>query len=304
MAIFYQQSGKRGEVDFLKTIATQEGALRFFTVPELRDLYGYDTPPEALLNVSSGGGFQVWGVPSGARRVIAGLQPGDIMLLIGQLSPHALDYARFFYAGKITHIVPGEQFDLSRKLWGDGGFPIIFFMQGGLIDYAWRDFTNDFGLSPNYYVAGQTMRLKPERLDASPYGHQDAFAERLGLGAETLRFTHPVLPDQLGFEEGARSLRSHVALERSKELIKEFKAQLADFSCSICGFDFERTYGTIGSRFIEAHHVEPLAQRGVGLTKPEDLIGVCANCHRMLHRKWPSTDVGALKAMFAENKKQ
>lgn len=56
--------------------------------------------------------------------------------------------------------------------------------------------------------------------------------------------------------------------------------------CNICGFDFEKTYGDLGKAFIEVHHIRPLAtlDQEVVVDPEKDLICVCSNCHRMLHR--------------------
>lgn len=88
--------------------------------------------------------------------------------------------------------------------------------------------------------------------------------------------------------EGRSLLRRHVTKERSAKLIRAFKAQLTDYSCTVCGFSFQRAYGTLGAGFIEAHHTTPIAT----LTEQtkmsvSDLIAVCSNCHRMLHRSNP-----------------
>ncbi|WP_156956806.1 HNH endonuclease [Sphingomonas astaxanthinifaciens] len=85
--------------------------------------------------------------------------------------------------------------------------------------------------------------------------------------------------------EGALKLRQHLRRERSKKLVSDFKAQLEDFRCSVCKFDFEAKYGKIGAGFIEAHHIIPVAMIEPGVaTKLSDLVAVCSNCHRMLHR--------------------
>lgn len=57
--------------------------------------------------------------------------------------------------------------------------------------------------------------------------------------------------------------------------------------CMACGFDFEKVYGERGKDYIEVHHVIPLASRNeeVKINPKTDLIVVCANCHRMIHRK-------------------
>nr|WP_251132534.1 MULTISPECIES: HNH endonuclease [unclassified Exiguobacterium] len=57
--------------------------------------------------------------------------------------------------------------------------------------------------------------------------------------------------------------------------------------CKACGFDFEAVYGERGKEYIEIHHIQQLS----GLEEPAeinprtDLIPLCANCHRMIHRK-------------------
>lgn len=52
-----------------------------------------------------------------------------------------------------------------------------------------------------------------------------------------------------------------------------------------CGFGFEKAYGPLGKDFIEVHHVVPLSEAGRVNTDPlTDLIVLCANCHRMVHR--------------------
>ncbi|WP_308114324.1 HNH endonuclease [Streptomyces brasiliscabiei] len=38
---------------------------------------------------------------------------------------------------------------------------------------------------------------------------------------------------------------------------------------------------------MECHHVIPLHEAGEGQTKLIDLALVCANCHRMIHRRAP-----------------
>jgi predicted HNH restriction endonuclease len=85
--------------------------------------------------------------------------------------------------------------------------------------------------------------------------------------------------------EGRLRLRQHFRRERSRALIDAFKESLNDFSCRVCGFDFEATYGDLGHAFIEAHHTVPVATLEPGVpTKLSDLVAVCSNCHRMLHR--------------------
>ena len=58
-------------------------------------------------------------------------------------------------------------------------------------------------------------------------------------------------------------------------------------TCKVCGFNFEKRYGILGADFIEVHHKIPLSSLSeeIEINPVEDLIPVCSNCHRMLHRK-------------------
>lgn len=110
--------------------------------------------------------------------------------------------------------------------------------------------------------------------------------------------------DEKWFIEGSAKLVQHIKKERSRELVKHFKESLEDYSCSICGFSFEEMYGQIGSGFIEAHHVKPIST----LTEEtkillDDLIAVCPNCHRMLHKFNPPLSDEKLKTIIKNNKK-
>lgn len=57
--------------------------------------------------------------------------------------------------------------------------------------------------------------------------------------------------------------------------------------CCVCGFDFEKFYGELGKNYIEVHHIVPLNKvaENTPINPKFDLICVCSNCHRMLHRK-------------------
>ncbi len=71
-------------------------------------------------------------------------------------------------------------------------------------------------------------------------------------------------------------------------------------TCSVCDFNFEKTYGEIGEGFIHVHHLKPLAEVGKGykLNPIEDLRPVCPNCHAMLHQRKPSYSIEELKAII------
>ena len=74
--------------------------------------------------------------------------------------------------------------------------------------------------------------------------------------------------------------------ERNPENRKE-AIRIHGCKCQVCGFDFEKTYGDLGKGYIEVHHTKQLYSLDEEMVvNPEtDLVCVCANCHRMLHRK-------------------
>lgn len=72
------------------------------------------------------------------------------------------------------------------------------------------------------------------------------------------------------------------------------------YSCVICNFNFGEFYGQIGEEFIEVHHLKPVSERGGEyLVNPiEDLRPVCANCHRMLHKRREPLAIEELRALM------
>jgi 5-methylcytosine-specific restriction protein A len=58
--------------------------------------------------------------------------------------------------------------------------------------------------------------------------------------------------------------------------------------CKVCEFDFQEYYGKWGEGYIEVHHIQALSENKgneVSVNPETDLIVLCANCHRMIHRK-------------------
>lgn len=72
------------------------------------------------------------------------------------------------------------------------------------------------------------------------------------------------------------------------------------YNCAVCGFNFEQVYGALGSRYIEVHHLNQVADIGEEyLIDPiRDLRPVCANCHRILHKTRPPFSIQELKNGF------
>ena len=96
--------------------------------------------------------------------------------------------------------------------------------------------------------------------------------------------------DEQGVLEGQERtiLRLHKFKERNPEIIGRAKDKAKSENklfCEVCLFNFETQFPELGIGFIECHHKQHIAKGGVRETKIEDLAIVCANCHRMLHKK-------------------
>ena len=93
--------------------------------------------------------------------------------------------------------------------------------------------------------------------------------------------------DEESYTEGGRKVYISARAERNVKLrIKAIK--LHGTSCMACGFDFGKTYGIWGEGFVEVHHLIPLGNETVRervTNVAKDLVVLCANCHRMVHRK-------------------
>lgn len=94
------------------------------------------------------------------------------------------------------------------------------------------------------------------------------------------------------FEEGKQVLKKHLKRERNSRLIKEAKKnfinQHGSLHCEACDFNFKDKYNIADVEFIEAHHLKPISELKEGeKTKIEDIVMLCPNCHRMIHKYRP-----------------
>ncbi|WP_369281118.1 HNH endonuclease [Streptomyces sp. AC04842] len=131
---------------------------------------------------------------------------------------------------------------------------------------------------------------------------------RQGLATGELQSLAPTedeeFEDDYSAPEGRLLMRRHRARERNKGLRKKKIASVlqrgGSLACEACGFDFEEVYGDRGAGYIECHHVVPLHEAEEGRTKLTDLALICANCHRMIHRRAPWPTPSELRASIEQ----
>jgi 5-methylcytosine-specific restriction protein A len=87
--------------------------------------------------------------------------------------------------------------------------------------------------------------------------------------------------------EGRERLFISRRRERDPRLRKK-AIEIHGVNCKACGFNFGKSYGEWGEGFIEIHHAKPIAtysSEGDETNVDTDLIPLCSNCHRMVHRR-------------------
>ena len=164
--------------------------------------------------------------------------------------------------------------------------------------------------SPNWQA---TVRREIESAssDSQAYlGIKDIFysVEGLGKGHWGLRNFTPndnkvdLTDDDAGFKEGKKLLRKHICRERNPKVIKiakeKFLAKHGKLYCEACGFRFTDKYD-IADEFIEGHHIIPISELPEDAeTKPEEIVMLCSNCHRVIHKKRPWLKRHELNKLF------
>lgn len=150
MTVYYQHIGERLSArDFPRSLGTPTNGLKRFQFKDAEEFLQHLNPLE-IADIKSKTqqlaptGFQIWGIPSGAQRVVTNMQTGDYLML--------LESTDFTYCGQVIHRVSDLCHDLSYDIWGEQRFPIIIFLQGELISYGWDEFVEDFSFAPNYHM--------------------------------------------------------------------------------------------------------------------------------------------------------
>lgn len=101
--------------------------------------------------------------------------------------------------------------------------------------------------------------------------------------------------------EGAKTEVLQNVYERSPEARKAC-LETHGYACSVCNFDFEKSFGDFAKGYIHVHHLVRMADR----PKPfvidgsKEMVPVCPNCHAMIHKKIPPFSIEEMKAKINE----
>ena len=157
-------------------------------------------------------------------------------------------------------------------------------------------------LDPQYEGAGLTSASAKDKEVFETYAADtEELSEAATVIREVISSTEPIPiidepeDQEHSVIEGKLLTRTHRSRERNASIIKKKKDSVlkakGKLACEACGFDFSEVYGEHGEGFIECHHTVPVSQLHPGQsTKLSELVLLCSNCHRMVHRgkKWLS----------------
>lgn len=112
-----------------------------------------------------------------------------------------------------------------------------------------------------------------------------------------------IYPDEIDYartyKEGAVKKVTVNAYERNSKARQECIDRYGTVCC-ICGFDFEKTYGSNARGIIHVHHIRPLSEIGqeYNVSAIDDLRPVCPNCHTVIHSKFPAYSIEQVREML------
>jgi 5-methylcytosine-specific restriction protein A len=136
---------------------------------------------------------------------------------------------------------------------------------------------------------------EPDRL------HQSASVIRQAIDAGDVEIIDDDQDDDYEAAEGKVLTALHHRRGRNRTIVRRRKEnalkETGELRCEGCEMTFEERYGDVGQGFIEVHHTRPVHELRPGdKTTLADLVLVCANCHRMIHRRRPWLTMGELRA--------
>ncbi|WP_197713337.1 HNH endonuclease [Moritella yayanosii] len=167
-------------------------------------------------------------------------------------------------------------------------------------EFFLRQILNDFGMAS----FTKSLRLVSEHVtyyNSLGHGRQvqtQKLVEDLIIEF-SINIDEHIFPDEIddaSIVEGAKTKVLVNTYERSRKA-RSLCIEHYGVSCFVCDFNFENTYGSIGTGFIHVHHILDIAEIGKEyIVEPiKDLRPVCPNCHSMLHRTKPALSISALK---------
>lgn len=174
--------------------------------------------------------------------------------------------------------------------------------------------SNFLAIDPTYHGKGMESYSKLDKVIFFEFNNNRAQLRRIAnairnavsntsLNLKLYRISDEAEEQDYVFSEGKVLYKLHKYRERDSGLVLKKKTvhfkKYGALDCEACDFNFKVRYGDLGAGYIECHHKTPLSQYdGSSGTTLADLVLVCSNCHRMLHRQLNTLSVEGLKEVL------
>lgn len=250
----------------------------------------------------------VWGVHDSKKSTILNVKKGEMVMFVHAISwltangPMPDGFSRVKNAsdfkGLVRRIVFGRVtrsfYETIDEVWPDAPYPNRFDFE------IVREHTDNVFFGAEFY---DENIVEAVRYSAC---HQGAISKVATEYNSIEEIEKPFMFEEsakYSVFEGQEIYRVHKTYERNSKIIEDKKCSVLEkkkkLECEVCKMDFHAVYGEHGKGFSECHHINPLAFReGEQETKPEDLVILCANCHRMIHRKKQWLTVDELRRVY------
>lgn len=165
-------------------------------------------------------------------------------------------------------------------------FPAALFDANGYLFFDSEDFYLN---SPYIRIAKQISVTKPGISAVPGYVRMAPSDPLVGVDLDI---------HELEASEGTARLVLHLRRERDQGLVRAKRKHAGSSSCEVCCFSFERTYGNSANGYCEVHHLVPLSESKAGTkTRLKDLALLCANCHRVVHLRYPPYSLEEVRSL-------
>ncbi|NFU40199.1 HNH endonuclease [Clostridium sporogenes] len=179
-----------------------------------------------------------------------------------------------------------------------------------------KDRSNSFKFSNEgeykFYILGESLEL-PKAVSLPKQNNHAYFTiSEMYSGKDIVERSNKdiVIEDENGTVEDANFSEGKLVSVKVNKYERSPKAREKclehhGYKCSVCGFNFEEFYGSIGKEVIEVHHKKALYEikESYVVDPINDLIPVCSNCHTIIHHRNPKFEIDELKSLINKKNK-
>lgn len=270
--------------------------------------------PHSRINFPIGMNNGIWGVHESKKKTVIDVKEGDVVAFIysiswlkaegtppkgfSRVSKDNLDLFRGVVQSITFGKVTKAYYESHDSVWPDDIYPHRFEFEitnkyEGNVFFGTEFFSDEFVEAVRYSACTQGSVTRAENIK-----HLN------DIQPKEIQTTYSI--SEKSVYEGQPIYRLHKSRERDSDLTRRKKNMVlsttGNLTCEVCDIDFQKTYGELGYGFAECHHKNPLSFRTENQeTRLDDLAILCANCHRMVHRKKPWLTIEELKVIYTEH---